>query len=133
MTLVYQQTGTGSAYQAPYSSWAGYTNMIVKAFDLAGQKAWLLGGTYDFAAHDLPGLLLNAAIVYGSDAINATNGAALPNWTEYDLTLDYRFSHKRRPEWARPFWVRARAAHVDMRRDGEIDDYRLIVNYEWKF
>ena len=132
-TLGYQQTGSGSAYQTPYSGWAGYTYMIVKSFNEAGMKAWLLGGTYDFAAQNLPGLRLNAAIVYGYDAINASTRAAQPNWTEYDLTLDYRFSDKRWPEWARPFWIRGRAAYVDMRSDGDIQDYRIIVNYEWKF
>jgi len=132
-TLVYQQTGRDANYQAPYSGWAGYTYMIVKSFNLAGQKAWLLGGTYDFASQGLPGMQLNANIVYGYDAIDPSTRAPQPNWTEYDLTLDYRFSDKRWPEWARPFWIRARAAHVDMRSDGDIEDYRLIVNYEWKF
>jgi outer membrane porin, OprD family len=132
-TLAYQQTGSGSAYQTPYSGWAGYTYMIVKSFNQAGMKAWLLSGTYDFAEQNLPGLALNAAAVYGWDAINASTGAAQPNWTEYDLTLDYRFSAKQWPEWARPFWIRARAAYVDMRSDGDIQDYRVIVNYEWKF
>jgi outer membrane porin, OprD family len=132
-TLAYQQTGSGSAYQTPYSGWAGYTYMIVKSFNQADMKAWLLGGTYDFAAQGLSGLAVNAAIVYGYDAINASTGASQPNWTEYDLTLDYRFTSKQWPEWARPFWVRGRAAYVDMRSDGDIQDYRIIVNYEWKF
>ncbi len=132
-TLAYQQTGSGSNYQTPYSGWAGYTYMIVKSFNQAGMKAWLLGGTYDFAAQGVPGFAVNAAVVYGYDAINPSSGAAQPNWTEYDLTLDYRFSDKRWPEWARPFWIRGRAAYVDMRSDGDIQDYRIIVNYDWKF
>jgi hypothetical protein len=132
-TLAYQQTGTGSNYQTPYAGWAGYTSMIVKDFNLAGQKAWLLGGTYDFAALSVPGLVLNAAIVFGRDAIDPSTGAAQPNWTEYDLTLDYRFGAKTWPDWARPFWVRGRAAHVDQGSAGDIQDYRIIVNYEWVF
>lgn len=132
-TLAYQQTGSGSAYQTPYSGWAGYTYMIVKSFNLAGQKAWLLGATYDFAAANVPGLLLNGAIVHGWDAIDAGSGAAQPNWTEYNLTLDYRFGAKGWPEWARPLWLRGRAAYVDMGSDGHIQDYRIIVNYDWKF
>jgi len=132
-TLAYQQTGSGSAYQTPYSGWAGYTYMIVKSFNQADMKAWLLGGNYDFAAQGLSGLALNAAVVYGYDAINASTGASQPNWTEYDLTLDYRFTSKQWPEWARPFWIRGRAAYVDMRSDGDIQDYRIILNYEWRF
>jgi len=105
----------------------------VKSFNLAGQKAWLLGGTYDFAALGAPGFTVNANIVYGWDAINPGTGAAKPNWTEYDLTLDYRFAAKSWPEWARPFWIRGRAAYVDQRSDGNVEDYRIIVNYDWKF
>jgi len=69
----------------------------------------------------------------GWDAINPGTGAAKPNWTEYDLTLDYRFAAKSWPEWARPFWIRGRAAYVDQRSDGNVEDYRIIVNYDWKF
>ena len=133
LTMAYQQTGSAANYQTPYSSWAGYTNMIVKTFNLAGQKAWLIGGSYDFADLGAPGFMVNANIVQGWDAVNPSTGAARPNWTEYDLTLDYRFSAKTWPAWARPFWIRGRAAHVDMRSDGDIEDYRIIVNYDWKF
>lgn len=132
-TLAYQQTGSGANYQTPYAGWAGYTFMIVKSFNLANMKAWLLGGTYDFAAQGLPGAQINANIVYGYDAIDPSTRAAQPNWTEYDLTLDYRFTDTRWPLWARPFWIRGRAAYVDMRSAGDIEDYRIIVNYEWKF
>ncbi len=133
LSTVYQQTGTGANYQTPYSGWAGYTFMIVKSFNLAGQKAWLIGGTYDFGGLGAPGFVLNANIVYGWDAIDPATGADQPNWTEYDLTLDYRFSAKTWPAWVQPFWIRGRAANVDMRSDGDIQDYRIIVNYEWKF
>lgn len=132
-TLVYQQTGRGGDYQAPYSGWAGYTYMIVKSFNLAGMKAWMVSGRYDFAEQGLPGFETHAAVVYGYDAINPSTGAAQPNWTEYDLTLDYRFTDKRWPEWLRPFWIRGRAAYVDMGSAGDIQDYRIILNYEWRF
>lgn len=132
-TFAYQQTGRGGDYQAPYSGWAGYTYMIVKSFNLAGMKAWLLSGQYDFGAQGLPGFAVNAAVVYGYDAINPANGSPQPDWTEYDLTLDYRFSDPRWPEWLRPFWIRGRAAYVDMRSAGDIQDYRIILNYEWRF
>lgn len=133
LTTVYQQTGSDANYQTPYAGWAGYTYMIVKSFNLAGQKAWLIGGTYDFAEMGAPGFALTANIVYGWDAINPSTGVGKPNWTEYDLTLDYRFNAKSWPAWAQPFWIRGRAANVDMRSDGDIQDYRIIVNYDWKF
>ena len=133
LTTVYQQTGSEANYQNPYSSWAGYTNMIVKAFNRAGMKVGLIGGTYDFGPLGAPGFAVNANIVYGWDAINPSTRAGQPNWTEYDLTLDYKFSAKTFPAWAQPFWIRGRVADVDMRSDGKIRDYRIIVNYDWKF
>ena len=133
LTLAYQQTGRGSKYNTPYSGWAGYTSMIVKDFDQAGQKAWLVGTTCDFAGLNVPGFVLNGAIVYGYDAITASTGAAQPNWTEYDITADYRFSAASWPEWARPLWLRGRAAHVSQGSAGTINDYRIILNYEWVF
>lgn len=133
LSLAYQQTGRGSNYNTPYAGWAGYPSMIVKDFDVAGMKAWLLSASYDFASLRLPGFAIQAAIAHGSDAINASSGAAQPNWIEYDLTADYRFSAKTWPEWVRPFWLRGRAGHVDMGASGVIDDYRIILNYEWVF
>jgi hypothetical protein len=136
LSIAYTQTGTDDFYRSPYGSWAGYTSMIVRDFNRAGEKAWLIGGTYDFAAHDLPGLAVNAAAVFGTDAINPVNRAPLPDTNEYDFTLDYRFSDKRWPEWARPWWIRARAVRIEDKQGGNTDvteDYRIIVNYEWVF
>jgi hypothetical protein len=130
-TFAYNQTGRGAAYRTPYGSWPGYTSMIYKDFDQAGQKAYLIGGTYDFAGLEMPGLVLNAEVVFGRGAIDASTGAALANATEYDLTLDYRFSAARWPEWVRPLWIRARAAYLEQSTGGNTTDYRIIVNYPW--
>ncbi len=47
------------------------------------------------------------------------------------MTVDYRFTAARWPEWARPLWLRARAAYVDQGAAGETNDYRIIINYPW--
>ncbi len=130
-TMAYNQTGRGANYRAPYGGWAGYTFMIVQSFNRAGEKALLIGGAYDFAAIGVPGLELNAYIVNGRDVIDPANGAPLPDTTEYDLTLAYRFTAAHWPVWARPLWVRARAAYVDQGAAGETTDYRIIINYPW--
>jgi hypothetical protein len=131
LTMAYQQTGRGSNYNTPYATWAGYPSMIVKDFDLAGMQAWLLAASYDFAGVGAPGFALNGGIAHGTNVINPSTQAEQPNWTEYDLTADYRFSAASWPEWARPIWLRGRAAYVDMGANGVINDYRIILNYEW--
>lgn len=136
LSVAYNQTGENDAYRSPYGSWAGYTSMIVKDFNRAGEKAWLIGGTYDFAGLGAPGLALNVAAIFGRDAIAPATGAGLSDNDEYDVTLDYRFSAERWPAWARPFWIRARAVRVEEDLAGVTavtKDYRIIVNYEWVF
>ena len=127
----YNQTGRGAAYRNPYGSWAGYASMIYQDFNQAGQKAVLLGGSYDFAGVAVPGLVLNGAVVFGRDQITASTGAPLPDLTEYDLTLDYRFTAKSWPEWLQPLWIRGRAAYLDQSAAGHTTDFRIIVNYPW--
>jgi hypothetical protein len=131
-TMSYNQTGRGANYQSPYGGWPGYAFMIVTTFDRAGEKALLIGGSYDFAGMGFPGLEMNAYIVNGRDAINPASGAPQPNTTEYDLTVDYRFTAPHWPQWARPLWVRARAAYADQGSAGDTNDYRIIVNYPWQ-
>ena len=130
-TLAYNQTGRGAAYRTPYASWAGYTSMIFQDFNQAGQRAVLISGTYDFAGLELPGMVLNAAVAFGRGQIDAATGAALPDLTEVDMTLDYRFSAKSWPQWVQPLWIRARAAYLDQSASGHTTDFRIIVNYPW--
>ena len=109
-------------------------DMIVHSTGGLVARAWLTTH-YRGRAQDCPlkRLVMLAPANYGSKLAATGTGAAEPNWTEYDLTLDYRFAAKTWPAWAQPFWIRGRAAYVDQRSDGNIQDYRIIVNYEWKF
>jgi hypothetical protein len=135
LSFAYTQTARGAAYQSPYGTWAGYTSMLIEDFNRAGEKAWLIGGTYDFS-RDVRGLSLNVAAVFGRDAINPANGADLSRKTEYDATLDYRFAAGDWPVWAKPLWARIRYARVEDKLAGKTDvtrDYRVIVNYEKVF
>lgn len=131
-TLVYTQTGRGAAWRNPYGAWPGYTSMITRDFNTAGERAYLIGGTFNFAGAGVPGMVLNGAAVFGRDAINATTGATLPNQNEYDLTLDYRFTADRWPQGLRPLWIRARAGYITA-STGNTTDYRIIVNYPLVF
>jgi hypothetical protein len=136
LTFAFTQTGRGATYQAPYGFWAGYTSMIVEDFDRADERAWLIGGTYDFVKLKVPGLVINVAAVFGRNAIIPASGTSLSNNDEYDLTLDYRFKSGNWPEWVKPLWIRGRASRVEYTLSGNTNatnDYRIIVNYEWVF
>lgn len=132
-TLGYNQTGRNSSLRTPYSSWAGYTSMLIKDFYDAGQKAVLVGASYDFKGLDLPGLTLGGQIATGWDAINPSSGAALANSTEYDLDLNYRFNDKSWPKWVQPLWIRLRAGVLVPASGGaKTENYRIILNYPFE-
>jgi hypothetical protein len=133
LTLAHNRTGDRAAYRSPYGTWAGYTSMIVKDFDRAGERALLAGTTLDFAGVGVPGLTFNFAAVFGADAINPAGRVDLSENNEYNATFDYRFTSTSWPEWLRSFWIRARAARVEERLSGNNDvtmDYRVALNYE---
>jgi hypothetical protein len=131
-TLGYNQTGRNSSLRTPYSSWAGYTSMLIKDFYDAGQKAVLVGASYDFKGIDLPGLTLGGQIATGWDAINPSSGAALANSTEYDLDLNYRFNDKSWPKWVQPLWIRMRAGVLVPTSGARTENYRIILNYPFE-
>jgi hypothetical protein len=135
-SLAYTQTGRGAAYRAPYGSWAGYTSMIVNDFDRAGETALLVGGAFDFAGLNLPGLSFFTNAVFGRNAIDPRFGVKLPDNTEYDFTLDYRFTASNWPDYLAPLWIRARAVVLEQKLNGftgVTNDYRVILNYQWVF
>jgi len=132
LTTFYNQTGKGQNYQTPYGGWAGYAYMIVTDFNRAGETAWAIGGSYDFKA-SVPGLSLTAYAVFGNDAVIAATGAPSTDKTEYDATLDYRFTAEKWPGWAKPLWLRFRYAYVDESTVGTTNDLRVIANWEWVF
>ncbi len=129
-TLGYNQTGRNANLRSPYSSWAGYTVMLIQDFNSAGQKAFLIGAAYDFKSVGAPGLTLAGHIATGFDAINPSTGAPVANSTEYDIDLNYRFTDKSWPKWAQPLWLRIRAGVLVPSGGGATtENYRIILNY----
>jgi hypothetical protein len=138
LTTSYTQTGSTALYRTPYGTWAGYTSMIIRNFNRANEGAFLIGATLDLAVVKAPGFAFNTNVVFGNGAINPATGAALSTNNEYDFTLDYVFANSALnwPDWLKPLWLRGRAALLDQYQNGSlatVRDYRVILNYEWKF
>ena len=83
----------------------------------------------------MPGLSTFVNAVFGDKAIDAATRAPASDKTEYDFTLDYRFTGAW-PTWLKPLWIRLRAVRVEEKTasfTGVTKDYRAIVNYEKVF
>jgi predicted porin len=88
----YTQTGTGFTTQSPYGDHPSYLNLQQIVFNTAGEKAWAIRGTVDFATIGAPGLVATAIYASGKDRVNSANGAPLPDHHETDVRADYAFA-----------------------------------------
>ncbi len=135
--LVYTNTGTAARYRSPYGVWIGYTKQLMHDFDRAGEQAFKVNTGLDFARLGLPGLLLDANITSGRGALNPATGLLLPDSTEYNLDLNYRFnSDDRWPSWLRTLSLRGRIGWLDNTLYGVTThavEYRAILNYTLRF
>lgn len=113
--------------RSPFGASPGYASLMVSDFDSAGEKAWLLGFSYDFKRVGLKGLSAFANLSVGSGIVDPATGARLPGERELDVTVDYHLQKGR----LKGFWVRLRGAFVDQGGPKAVDnEYRAILNYE---
>jgi len=122
------RTDKSIGIQKPYGNPANYLSVIVDDFDRAGEKAWMLGMSYDFKRVGPGNLSLFANVVHGDTPDSGAN--ASPDETEYDLTVDYRIKEGR----AKNLWVRVRGAYIDqdekVAAGDDFFDFRIIINYD---
>jgi hypothetical protein len=90
--LYYTQTGKGFDTQNPYSNHPSYLDMMQVAFNTAGEQAWGIGGTLDFASIGAPGLTTGVLYANGRSRVNATTGATIPDREETNIRADYAFA-----------------------------------------
>ena len=103
--------------------------MIEKDFDRAGEKAWLLGLSYDFKDY-VKGFSTAFNFARGTDAVNPSTQSGVPNENEWDITFDYRIQEGP----LSGIWVRLRDAYVNFNNGGgHSNNVRLIVNFPLPF
>jgi outer membrane porin, OprD family len=127
--LAASRTGDDKGIQSPYGGPANYVAIIVDTFDRAGEKAWMVGMSYDFAGVGIKGLSAFTNVSSGNTPQSGPN--ASPDETEYDLTVDYRFAKDSK---FKNLWIRVREAYVDQSKQQggtSFSDFRIIVNYSY--
>ncbi len=128
LTTVFSVTDQASAIRSPFGISPGYTSLMLHDFDRAGERAWLIALSYDFARLGAPGLTVEADYAEGEGARDPSRRRALPHRREGDLTVDYRIPGG----VARGFWFRVRGAILDEAgRSRTSTEIRLILNYEF--
>jgi hypothetical protein len=111
--------------RSPWSSYPGYTSAQAENFNRAAEQAFMLKASYAFSRVGMPGFTVYALWIHGWDVAPSVG----PNQDEYDFDLQWRPGLPK----LKGLWFRARFAMVNQRGSAHatLDDYRLIVNYDF--
>jgi hypothetical protein len=125
LRAAFSVTAKSRNINSPYGTYPGYLSLIEKDFNRAGERAWLVGFSYDLKDY-VKGLSVTFNFARGTDAVDPATNSGLPNENEYDITVDYRI--EKGP--LRGMWVRLRNGYVDFSNGGgSSNNVRLILNY----
>ena len=125
LTLAYTDTADGANMQSPWSGYPGYTSVQVQDFNRTAESAVMLKALYDFSNHGVKGASAYALWVHGS-------GVEAPAFNEDEADLNLQWTPDKGTA-LRGMSFRLRYARVmqDGGGDPAINDYRLIVNYDF--
>jgi outer membrane porin, OprD family len=125
LRAAFSVTAKSRNINSPYGTYPGYLSLLEKDFNRAGERAWLVGFSYDLKDY-VRGLSVTFNFARGTDAVDPAINSGLPDENEYDITVDYRI--EKGP--LRGMWVRLRNGYVDFSNGGgSSNNVRLIINY----
>jgi hypothetical protein len=125
LSLAFSITGNGANISNPFGGYPGYLSLMIKDFDRAGEKAWLVGLSYDFEKVGLKGL--SGFINYAQGYTPNLPGGPTPNEAEIDITMDYRLSSG----VFRNSWLRARYGFLNQWGPGAQNAQEVRVTLNW--
>jgi hypothetical protein len=128
VTLAYTRNADTADLQNPWSGYPGYTSVQVESFKRAGENAFMVKFSYDFARLGLEGVAAYALFTHGWGAVNPSTGTSVPDKNEFDADMQWR------PQWKflQGLWFRVRYAnaHEYEGTKNTSNDFRVIVNYD---
>jgi hypothetical protein len=122
LTFAHNYTATGAGIIDPYGADPSFTGLMLSNFVSPGENAFLVGASYDFGKIGLRGVSAFVNFVYGDQRDD--------DWRhEFNATLDYRINNGP----LKNLWLRLRYANLESRGQVPVTDYRVIVNYSFRF
>ena len=91
LSLAYTMDGSGADLRSPWSSYPGWTSVMIRDFNRAGEQALLIKGSYDWKRL-LPGLSTYVLYVMGDGRKDPATGKGLRDERELDADVQYRFA-----------------------------------------
>jgi hypothetical protein len=122
VSLAFTSTADGATIQAPFGGAPVFNSLMISDFDSAGENAFRVGLSYDFARIGLTGLKAFANYAHGE----------LPQGQDEDeinATADYRITDGP----LKNLWLRVRYGYNCPSNRAATDDFRAIINYTVNF
>ena len=124
--FAFSKTSDDSDIFSPFGGYPGYISLMEEDFDTAGEKAFLIGLSYNFGKLGFDWLSFYTNYAFGYDAIDTENRVSAPDQKEFNITLDI----KPRIIKDRNIWLRLRYANLDTQgEENNVNDFRVILNY----
>jgi hypothetical protein len=129
LTLGYTHTSSGADMQSPWSGYPGYTSVQVQDFNRANEDAFMVKASYDFTRLGLQGVTAYTLFVHGWGRVDPSTKDSVADENEFNADVQWR------PQWKflKGLWFRTRYAMVHQyeRPNSTINDFRVIVNYDF--
>ena len=126
--FAFSKTSDDSDIFSPFGGYPGYISLMEEDFDSAGEKAFLIGLSYNFGKLGFDWLSFYTNYAFGYDAIDTENQVSTPDQKEFNITLDI----KPRIIKDRDIWLRLRYANLDTQgEEKNLNDFRIILNYNF--
>jgi outer membrane OprD family porin len=122
LDVAFTSTNNGLKILRQFGGVPAFNSIIISDFAGAGEDAFRVGVSYDFARIGLTGLKAFANYAHGELASNQDED-------EIDGTLDYRIDHGP----LKNLWLRVRYAHNSLSDEPATEDFRVILNYTLAF
>ncbi len=127
LTTAFTANGDGARIRSPFGGDPSFSSLMLSNFNLANQKTFKVGLSYNAGRIGLVGLSGFMSYARGHHAEDASTGNSLRDNEEFDLTLDFR----PKQTLLRGTWLRLRTAVLNPGSDRRVVDVRLIFN--WTF
>ena len=127
LTTAFTANGDGARIRSPFGGDPSFSSLMLSDFNLANQKTFKIGLSYNAGRIGLVGLSGFMSYARGHHAEEASTGNSLRDNEEFDLTLDFR----PKQTLLRGTWLRLRTAVLNPGSDRRVVDVRLIFN--WTF
>jgi hypothetical protein len=113
--------------RSPWGTYPGFLSMMNSDFNAAGETAWMVGGSYDFAGLGLPNLSAFFQYARGTGGRDTETGADRADEQELNLTFDYKIKEGR---W-RGLWFRVRGSLLGVEGAESLGhEFRVLLQYD---